>query len=394
MTDTVRERLIIKHFGPLKDIDIKLSKINLFIGENGSGKSVLGKIITIILNYYDNYSDEKKIIEKFKDFNIDYIKKNTIIKYYVDDELVFNLEKEKITLSEEGKIDVDLLNLIKLEEDLNNLETRFIDEKELDKLEKLKHIKDNLAELKSNNQVFKKVDTLKAFRTQYIPAERNLISLFNQSLSSLVSSEIPLPKFLLDFSSNYLKARQDIKELNFLNVKYEYKNEKEHIFYNDKNALFLEYSSSGIQSALPLFLTLKYFAKRFSSIVIEEPELSLFPEAQSETLKYIIAEGLENNLFIMTHSPYNLSILNNLLFAYKISLLDEKLISKINKIINVKYWINPEHFVAYYIHDGKARSIMSKRGLISDNEIDDISEDISGQFDELLEIYRDHKNDK
>ena len=44
------DRLIVKNFGPLKDIDIELKEINLFIGENGSGKSVLGKTITIILN--------------------------------------------------------------------------------------------------------------------------------------------------------------------------------------------------------------------------------------------------------------------------------------------------------------------------------------------------------
>ena len=42
------QRLVVKNFGPLKDIDIELKPINLIIGENGSGKSVLGKLIAIL----------------------------------------------------------------------------------------------------------------------------------------------------------------------------------------------------------------------------------------------------------------------------------------------------------------------------------------------------------
>ncbi len=44
-------RLVVKNFGPLKDIDIELKKINLFIGENGSGKSVLAKLVTTLTDF-------------------------------------------------------------------------------------------------------------------------------------------------------------------------------------------------------------------------------------------------------------------------------------------------------------------------------------------------------
>ncbi len=41
------EKLIIKNFGPLKNIEISLKQINVFIGETASGKSILSKLSAI-----------------------------------------------------------------------------------------------------------------------------------------------------------------------------------------------------------------------------------------------------------------------------------------------------------------------------------------------------------
>jgi len=62
------DRLIVKNFGPLKDVDIELNKINLFIGENGSGKSVLAKIITIVLNLENHTIDTELFYKCDKEF--------------------------------------------------------------------------------------------------------------------------------------------------------------------------------------------------------------------------------------------------------------------------------------------------------------------------------------
>ena len=40
------KRLIVRNVGPVKDVDINLNKINIFIGPQGSGKSTLVKIIS------------------------------------------------------------------------------------------------------------------------------------------------------------------------------------------------------------------------------------------------------------------------------------------------------------------------------------------------------------
>ena len=86
------DRLIVKNFGPLKDVDIELNKINLFIGENGSGKSVLAKIVTIVMNTL-NLSNEQEILKKFDNFNINYILDETIVKYTKNNEFYKSNQK-------------------------------------------------------------------------------------------------------------------------------------------------------------------------------------------------------------------------------------------------------------------------------------------------------------
>jgi hypothetical protein len=93
----------------------------------------------------------------------------------------------------------------------------------------------------------------------------------------------------------------------------------------------------------------------------------------------------------MTHSPYVLSTLNILLYAHKVSSLNDDAKSKVSQFISEKTWIDPNDFSAYYLENGIARDMKSERGLISENEIDDISEEIAGEFDELLELYRIQK---
>jgi len=295
------ERLIVKNFGPLKDVDIELNKINLFIGENGSGKSVLAKLITIVTSAFYEKSEEE-IFQEFKNYNIDYINKVTTILLINNEENIFELKENKliaykqIELTEYDVAEILSQSLIeittkdKLEknaslvEKVKNYFSLGISSPE-ESQKKLKEVMEKLIDLKPNKAIKKP-----QHNSQYIPAERNLISIFSKSISSFITAEIPLPKFLLSFSSEYEKARNSIQELDLLKVQYKFKEGRDYIIYdkNDsfKNSLPLEQSSSGIQSALPLYLTVKYFAKKHHAIIIEEPEQNLFPKAQAQTIKY------------------------------------------------------------------------------------------------------------
>ena len=380
-------KLAVKNFGVLKDIDIKLNKTNLFIGDNGSGKSTLAKLITVITDFTIN---EDEIIKRLKDFNIDFLNEECFIQLKEDDELELEIIGLQVRFSTHRKKVYKNLKNDEMEIILNNIFKD--DEKEKNRFIKLFTDKEYRSNIINND---KNINILKS---KYIPAERNLISLFNQSLSNMISAEIPLPKILLEFSAHYNSARNEIKDLEILNMRYKNENSQDRIYYGDhkdNNSLALENSSSGIQSALPLYLTLKYFATKHGNIIIEEPELNLYPKSQIDTVKYMIENKQDSSLSIMTHSPYILSILNVLLFAYKASNTNEILKDKISKIIPQKQQINPDEFCAYLIKDGTSKSIKGKStGMIQENDIDDIGGMLDDNYNELMEIYRKFKSDK
>lgn len=355
-------KLVVKNFGVLKDVEIQLNKTNLFIGDNGSGKSVLAKLITIVTSF-DNYSD--KFLEEFNKLDIDFITNDTFIELISDNDehSIFIIKDKKINFSNETLKTISNIN--KSEEIIRSF----------------------------RNPQNISIDEIipKRFISQYIPAERNLISLLNKSIYSLLTSDIPLPKHLLNFASQYEKAKSKIQELDLLSMKFKSENGQDRVYYDEDSFLLLENSSSGIQTALPLYLTLKYFNDKHSDIIIEEPEQNLYPKSQVDTIKYIV-ENSSENLYLMTHSPYILSTLNILLFAYKAANTNDILKEKISQVIPESQQINPDEFSAYFIENGKTIDIKSKRGLISENAIDDSSDFIDDEFDKLMDIYREYKN--
>jgi len=355
--------LIVKNFGVLKDINIELNKTNLFIGENGSGKSVLAKLITIVTSF-PKYSD--KLFNEFSRLDVNFIEDDTFIKFSEGIDTIFTIKNKKIEFSEE------VLKSISVTNETKELLNSFYNPNNI-------QIDDELMN--------------RMFISQYIPADRNLISIFNKSIYNLFASGIPLPKHILNFGAQYEKARNEINKLDVLGMTFKSENGQDKIYYDNNNFLPLENSSSGIQTALPLYLTVKYFNKKHNNIIIEEPEQNLYPKAQVDTVKYII-ENSSENVYLMTHSPYVLSTLNILLFAYKASNKNNILKEKISNIIPKSQQINPDKFSAYFIKNGISESIKGKStGLICENAIDEVGDIIDDEFSELMEIYREHKND-
>lgn len=233
----------------------------------------------------------------------------------------------------------------------------------------------------------------------YIPAERVIVNLLKQAAISFQNLEIPIPKHLLNFASIYANASYEIKEfsLNFLKegTSYKYINGEDRIYFSKRKNMKLSESASGFQSIIPIILPIEYMRIRQNrevnySFVIEEPETNLFPRAQYDLLK-LLESGRSEDFgkvdkgtmhFYTTHSPFFLSSLNNLLFAFIKGNEDQKKnFSKIDKIISKKSWINPEDFSGYQIVNGKTKSIFNKEsGLIESNLIDQVSEDIINDF--------------
>ena len=173
---------------------------------------------------------------------------------------------------------------------------------------------------------------------------------------------------------------------------------------DDNHRLPFELLSSGTLELLPVVNTLSQLAKGarfpdiptapvppFGTVYVEEPELSVFPGTQNDLVRlfsWLAGEGsLWMSYAITTHSPYILSAFNNLIEASQVVAAKPELKDEIARLIPEQYWIRPEDFRAYAIEDGVLKSIVAEdTGLVSANYLDQVSETIGMEFDELLRL--------
>ena len=240
---------------------------------------------------------------------------------------------------------------------------------------------------------------------KYLTTDRLVVSSISDSIYGLLNSDVSLQKTTTGFGNFFEIARLNIPNLfiNYLDVTYKYENGRNLVFHNETDSVPLSASASGYQSVIPLHLTVEHFAKEENTLfIVEEPELNLYPITQKELIGYLAdrcTKG-DNQLFINTHSPYVLTALNNLIFAYQVAEVLPERADEIAKIIPKEQWLNPDDVAAYYVGEdekgekGGIHSIFNRKtGLIGQNELDEISEELGDEFDALMNIYRTRKRE-
>lgn len=333
-------KLTIRNFGAINSADIHLKDYNIFIGEQGSGKSTIAKLITIFEDYSTNkiVDSQKSLLPLFEEHNIaSYFNENTYIHF----------------VWEGGSIQYEA-----------NEFTCEIPEP------------DNAAEALIANL--------------YIPAERFFVSTFSRSLATLVLNKAPIPKTLLNFASIYEKAKNkySIYEVPVFNLVF-HSNEPNETLYskNSDKAIPFKDASSGIQSVVPLLMVLDYAVEEqiYNRFVIEEPELNLFPQTQVKLLQQIIRKC--SKVTLTTHSPYLLSALNNLIEADNVLKNNPQKAEEVYKLIPKECILPFENVEAYKIENGKVISILDKEyHLIVADQIDSVADDESRIFSALLNL--------
>jgi ABC-type multidrug transport system ATPase subunit len=168
---------------------------------------------------------------------------------------------------------------------------------------------------------------------------------------------------------------------------YFYNKGNERLEINDEYSVNINLTSSGQQEVVWIVNLLFYYLLQGKPkfIIIEEPESSLFPEAQKQIVELIaLFANAGHNVLITTHSPYVLGSINNLLFADSIT---KKIAGKTNKIIGQNMWIPKKSLGAWFIHNGKLQKAMNtEAGQIKNELIDKISKVINEDFDKLLNL--------
>ena len=396
----MNERLVVKSFGPIRSIDINFRKVNLFIGDQGTGKSCIVKLYSTF-----RWLEKTLLTETY---SLDYFTK------FVD-------ARFKKQLCGYHRID-----------DFFRDDTYILYESALYKFV----YTGNVFNIEKKNETIKGLPKI-----MYVPAERIILSSAEKKLKTFDG----LPASNLTFNQTFWESKERFKDgysLPFgnLNYKYDSLNDISWIEGCDYRVRLIN-ASSGIQSALPVCIVSDYLGnivasgkerpmsveelqklqKETSKImenenlsdsvknamlkhlssrsryncfvnIVEEPELSLFPESQNSMIRLLckVNNGTTDNMLLLTsHSPYTLAILNNLVLAYKAyEKGDDNIKRKVAEIVPPEYHIDPESLTAFSLTEPEMENVLSESsGIISKNDLDSVSGLIMREFNILYRIY-------
>lgn len=415
----MKENLIIENFGGIDNINISINKINIFIGPQVTGKSICAKLLfffkkfdTEFINAIENEISKMELDERLTSKFYEYFpihtypKKKFLLRYEINDyfiEIKGNGEKEiELIYSEEYK---NIFNEFKQNYKKNKSNFADIDKFELYKsYNEMK--KKYLAMLKD------KIGENAGFSQLFIPAGRSFFANLQKSIFSILSNNKSIDPFIIEFGAFYEmikdiyqiplgKARENnsiIPDLileKILSGKYYQEKGNDFLIHPDGRKINMAYSSSGQQETLPLILILKSFLNlKFiyndATIYIEEPETHIFPNAQKlivDLISYVFNKS-KFQFVITTHSPYILTSFNNLIQAGFIqSKMGNKKLDNLYKIISKELILEPHSINAYSLnHENFCDLINPETGLILAENLDSVSNEISIEFDKLLEM--------
>jgi len=413
------ETLKVKNFLLVKDAFFEVKKINLIIGNQASGKSIISKLLFYFKEFVSSTflqsierdetrtSVQKEGLAQF----VEYFPKYTWssqefeIIYTIDDFVVSvrNIRRPS------GRMSLKM----------NYSDTMHMMHGKCRKAYKT-FLKDESRRKKGvymGHQFWdfsrKVVYANEAYSTKFgnptfIPASRSFFANLQNSVFSFLASNIDIDPFMKKFGSSYENSKRLYNDTFYINDEshkavrkevtdlvekilvgqYEHKDEKDWIRYKDSR-INLTNASSGQQEALPMLVILSSFpffqpAGGRPLFFIEEPEAHLFPTSQKYIAKLLVLlHSLDNTFVLTTHSPYILTALNNMILTSEIR--SSKTAKNLPKKFKPEFDLMFEDVSAYTIESGKLKTIMdADNRLIGSSVIDKVSDVFEREFDELL----------
>lgn len=391
------KNIIIRNFGPIKNIGVNLKRVNLVIGPQSSGKSTFLKIAC----YFT----------------------------WVERQVMRTHEPSLFCTS-----DIFLKNLIQFHKLEGYLKPDTYMAYVTDYTSITYDAKLNICEFRWQDKRWK----YKSTKISYIPAERNLVSAIPNWYQIKME-----PNNLFSFMSDWEDTRKnfDNKErilslpFNFL---YDKKTGTDKIILNTGEEISLTNASSGIQSLVPLVMTINFltndffdkenstveksklyfdllnkliksnesfpdtsedilqkfliasnlFFPEYTSLFIEEPEAHIFPSTQKDFV-YTLVEKLNNErqhtCFIATHSPYIMTAINNLMLAAEKSVESDEIKKDVLTRFSKQQLLPFKEVAAFAMEDGEVRDILDYDfKMILSDALDSASESIANDYDYLL----------
>lgn len=427
--------LEIKTFLSIKKANIELRPFNIFIGPQAQGKSVIVKLVYLFETFTfqafnEIVSDEitvtqwKKIAQRsFEEIFPKYSWADSSFEImYKHGDLWLQFSRKGVRTSSPVKFDCSE-SFSKLVESSRETFTKLVGE--LEQASGTSRLSSYSIKRKARDQVMAKIAEWRIFSVEpiFIPASRSFFANIERNIFSLISKKLEIDPLVARFGEIYERLRFVSREfagkpgrtrrqnsktetrisnaawLQVLHGEYVFDGETEYI-ENDRRRVKLMNSSSGQQEAIPLLFVLE-FANRLAmfqgnttsaiSFYIEEPEAHLFPKAQRTIASLLALSASQNanaSFSVTTHSPYLLSAFNNLTLAGRLyQLLPVERHHLIEKIVPKQMALPPADLAAYEVNNGHVNSILDvETGLVNGYLIDQVSEEFSAEFDQLLEL--------
>lgn len=374
----MNEYLRIQNFGPIVDIELdNIVPLTILIGESGSGKSTVMKILSMFRWIYKrivlrSYVRQAKIKKTGIGIHMKTLLNTSQLNEYIksDTEIVYRRNNYTISYSN-GKLNAQ-------------------------------------ADIPANELSLEKIC--------YISDKRSMIPDFLENKIEKKNANY----YLQDTLENFLLAADSIRQLplDYLNVELKIEKSGKGDKYMIKGtngkpcSIQLRNSSSGTQTVTPLSLIVEYYAKNFNSqksmnsslfsylqdndkldvfsttknigeiasknvhLFIEEPELSLYPESQSRLMDFLV-----NRCFMYEH-PYNMTLMMATHSPYIVNYLNV-LIRRTET--NGLPFVNPENVNVYEIFDGFAAPLktLNDKPVIDTRSMSDPIADMYKEFNVL-----------
>lgn len=387
------EHLYLKNFGTIKEMDIDLKPLMVFIGESGSGKSAILKLLSLLRwvhkrNNLRSYFVKNNLANEIDFSAIAFTELLAIsgLEEFIKDTTEIVFTTEQTTYKSNGKVlDTPLIEThFSLDKVLFLSDNRIILPDILGQYFNLNakfpyHLEDTFLNFNYAMKSFPKGFTVESTNV-VLTQEKTNWGMMTYYISNKKEDDTP-------FYIKFQNASSGTKTVSFVElITYFYTHS--HLFdFNE--VLENQYKRLGIGAAG----VKQWQDKKTLSIFIEEPELSLFPSAQRRLLNRLVRdcfaenkqENCVTNLAFATHSPYILTSLNNLLLAGEIGKNSEKK-DTVHKIVSKEYWLTAKQVGAYAIENGKVKYIIDEDNLINAEYLDSVSEDIVAEFSQLLDI--------
>jgi ABC-type oligopeptide transport system ATPase subunit len=457
------QKMVVENFRQIPFAEIEIRQLLFLIGEQATGKSTLAKLIyffkslkgdlgDLILDQNTNPDNLKqlfyqKIQDKFKTYfgYIEELDSNFSITFYYryDTSNVGTSRYLKLTKSSTLNISFsdgyfrDIVDSTKFLIQRIRQTSQAQLTSGADYLGLQREINRLLGEF--DNQVNALFDENR--QSMFFPAGRNITVSFPEQFQAQFLSALPvdrgLPKsvdlelmksfilhskFLIDFFKQY-KLDQPSEVSNFISdhiryiLKGVYDNsdgtEKIIVGADSNQEVPLNLASSGQQEVVRIVQDLLYIwishnefaSNRPAYRVMEEPEAHLHPSAQKRLLELIalVANLTDSQFLITTHSPYLISVLNNLLMYSAVQERDPAANEQLGQHFGTvqlpkdgNAWINllRDQVQAYSLGRGDgpfcASLLDPETGLIGDNYLDGVTEELNNDFNFLYQLHFTH----